>query len=293
MDGSVAPLLEDAEPVAVLAGGGVLPAIVAAAAARNGRPVVVIGIRGEADAAIAAFPHRWVDWGDIGRLLTTLRLYRAHDVVLVGRISTRPDYQSLELDRGGRLARKAIMNIFHGGDNSVLSGAVHLFESRGFRIVGAHEVARELVVSAGWLTRTQAGGRDLKDSDLAFAAAKTIGALDVGQAAVVVDGRVVALEGAEGTDAMLDRVAALRRSGKIPNIRRSGVLAKCAKPEQDLRVDMPTIGPETIDAARAAGLAGIVVEAGHVMVAEREATIRKADSLGLFMLARPESGAGI
>ena len=206
--------------------------------------------------------------------------------MLVGRIKSRPDYQTMPLDRGGVLTRQAIMGIFHGGDNSVLLGAVRLFESRGFRIVGAHEIARELVVPPGWLTRAQATARDLKDGDLAFAAAKSIGAMDVGQAAVAVDGRVIALEGAEGTDGMLERVAVLRSNGRVPTQRRSGALGKCAKPHQDLRVDMPTIGPETVAAAAAAGLAGIVVEAGRVMIAEREETIRSANAHGLFLLAK-------
>lgn len=291
MDGSIAPVLESAEPLAVLAGGGALPLIVASAAVRAGRPVKVIGIRGEAESSITAFPHQWVDWGDVGRLLTALRWHRTQDLVLVGRIKSRPDYQTLPLDRGGVLTRQAIMGIFHGGDNSVLSGAVRLFESRGFRIVGAHEVARELVVPPGWLTRAQGTARDLKDGDLAFAAAKAIGSMDIGQAAVAVDGRVIALEGAEGTDGMLERVAMLRSNGRVSR-RRSGALGKCAKPHQDLRVDMPTIGPETVATAAAAGLAGIVVEAGRVMIAEREETIRSANAHGLFLLAKESETNG-
>ncbi len=293
MDGSIAPLLEGADPLAVLAGGGALPMIVASAAVRAGRPVKVIGIRGEADLSITAFTHEWVDWGDVGRLLTALRGHRAQDLVLVGRIKSRPDYQTLALDRGGVLTRQAIMGIFHGGDNSVLSGAVRLFESRGFRILGAHEVARELVVPPGWLTRAQGTGRDIKDGELAFAAAKMIGALDIGQAAVAIDGRVIALEGAEGTDGMLERVGVLRQNGRVPTQRRSGVLSKCAKPHQDLRVDMPTVGPETVAAAAAAGLSGIIVEAGRVMIAEREETIRSANALGLFLLSKEDEESEI
>jgi hypothetical protein len=288
LDGSIASVFVHAEPVAVLAGGGALPSIVAAAATRNGRPVLVIAIRGEADHGITAFPHRWVDWGDVGGLLSALRAHRARELIMVGRIGVRPNYEELELDRVGRFARRAITRIFRGGDNSVLSGAVRLFESRGFRIIGAHEVARELVASAGWMTRTQGIAADIGDGDQAFSAAKAIGAMDIGQAAVAIDGRIVALEGAEGTDGMLERVASLRRSGKVTDRRRSGVLAKCAKPHQDLRVDMPTIGPETVAAAAAAGLAGIVIEAGRVMIAERETTIRRADGLGLFMQAKQD-----
>lgn len=290
MDGSIAPLLKTGEPLAILAGGGSVPGIVAAAAIRAGRPVLVIGIAGEADASIEAFPHRWVGWGDVGRLLASLKAHRSHDLVLVGRIGSRPDYLGMKLDRAGAMVRPAILRIFAGGDNLVLLGAVRLFESRGFRIVGAHEVARELVAPPGWLTRAAAEPRDLRDGEAALAAAKAIGSLDIGQAAVAVGGRVVALEGAEGTDGMLERVAALRASGRIRWQGRAGALGKCAKPHQDLRVDMPTIGPQTIRAVAAAGLAGIVVEAGRVMLAEREETLRIANAHGLFLLGSDSIG---
>lgn len=287
---SIAPVLETAEPLAILAGGGSVPVIVASAAVRAGRPVVVVGIRGEADHRITAFPHRWVGWGDVGRLLTTLKTHRTQDLVLVGRIGSRPNYRRLPLDRGGRLSINAILRIFDGGDNAVLLGAVRLFESRGFRIVGAHEIARELVMPAGRLGRVQAAPAQWQDAELAFAAAKAIGKLDIGQAAVVVSGRVMATEGAEGTDGMLERVAALRQAGRIAWSGQAGVLAKCAKPHQDLRVDMPTIGPDTVRMVAEAGLAGLVVEAGQVMLAEREETIRAANAHGLFLIAKEDLG---
>ena len=261
-----------------------MPTIVASAAVRAGRPVTVVGIRGEADLRISAFQHEWVEWGEVGKLLTALRAHQTRDLVLVGRITSRPDYRSMPLDRAGEIVRQAIMRIFSGGDNAVLSAAVKLFESRGFRILGAHEVAHELVAPPGWLTRANGTGKDMRDGEMALAAAKAIGALDIGQAAVAISGRVVALEGAEGTDGMLERVLSLRDSGRIAAGSRSGVLGKCAKPHQDLRIDMPTIGPETIKAASDAGLAGIIVEAEKVMIAEREQTIRSANSLGLFVM---------
>ena len=294
MEGSIAPLLETTEPLAVLAGGGVLPGIVASAAIRAGRPVKVIGIRGEADLRISTFIHDWVDWGEIGQLLRALRAHRATELVLVGRIKTRPDYRSLPLDRAGALAQDSIVRIFGGGDNAVLAGAVRLFESRGFRILGAHQVARELVAPIGSLSRGADTPRDRMDIDLAMKAAKSIGTLDIGQAAVSVAGRVVALEGAEGTDGMLERVAQLKDVGRIPSNERVGVLGKCAKPHQDLRIDMPTIGPDTVAAAVAAGLAGIAVEAGSVMIAEREETIRSANANGLFLVgAGQEHGTNV
>ncbi|MGE0653686.1 MAG: LpxI family protein, partial [Alphaproteobacteria bacterium] len=209
------PMLDAPEPLAILAGGGSLPRIVAAAAQRAGRPVLILGLEGEADDSITSFPHRWLDWGDVGRALAAIRRHQARDVVIVGWISRRPDFRSLKLDRGGRLAKDAIVGIFDGGDNAVLLGAVGLFEKRGFRVVGAHEVARELVAPAGLLTRRPPSDDERRDADLAFEAAKAIGSLDIGQAAAAVNGRVVALEGAEGTDGMLERVGTMRQNRRI------------------------------------------------------------------------------
>ncbi len=283
----VAALRSGGGPLAIIAGGGAVPMIVASAAERAGRPVLILGIEGAADTAIASYPHRWIGWGQLGRLLRSLRDHKTRELVLVGRIDVRPDYRRLRLDLGTLRALPTILRIlFSGGDNAVLTGTVKFFEDKGYRVVGAHEVAHELVADAGTLTRAQPSAADLRDAELAFTAARAIGELDIGQAAAAVAGRVVALEGAEGTDGMLERVGQLRAAGRIAWDGKAGVLAKCAKPQQDLRVDMPTIGPTTVRSIVAAGLAGIVIEAGRVMLAEREALLRLADEAGIFILAR-------
>jgi DUF1009 family protein len=166
-------------------------------------------------------------------------------------------------------------------------------EGKGFRIVGAHEVAPGLVASPGPLTRGGIPPRAAIDAAAALRAAHAIGLLDAGQAAVAVSGRAVALEGVEGTDGMLRRVAELRERRRIARQRQTGVLAKCAKPQQDLRVDMPTIGPRTVELAAAAGLAGIVIEAGRVMVADRAATLAAAEAAGLFIVAEAPLSGGV
>jgi DUF1009 family protein len=125
----------------------------------------------------------------------------------------------------------------------------------------------------------------MKDANRAMAAARAIGAIDAGQAAASVNGRIVALEAAEGTDGVLARIATLRQNGRLKWSGRAGVLAKCPKPQQDLRVDMPTIGPSTVAGVDAAGLAGIAIEAGHVMIVERENTLRQAKTAGVFIFA--------
>lgn len=278
------------EPLTIIAGGGSVPAHVAAAAVAAGRPVLIVALKGEADPAVEAFPHEWVGWGDLGRLDHLLASRKSRDMVMVGSVRTRPDFRSIKLDLATMKSLKDILAIVIGGDNDVLSGAVKFFERRGQRIVGAHEIAPDLVAGAGAIGRRKPGRDEVADVAVAMRAATAIGAIDAGQAAVAVNGRIVALEAAEGTDQMLQRLKALRDSGRVRWSGRAGVLAKCPKPQQDLRVDMPTIGPRTIEAAIEAGLAGIAVAAGKVMIVDRATVVRRADAEGLFVAGEAVSG---
>ncbi|HET7412229.1 MAG TPA: UDP-2,3-diacylglucosamine diphosphatase LpxI [Pararhizobium sp.] len=272
-------------PLAIIAGGGSLPVHVAEAARLSGRKLLVVGIEGEADPDIAAFSPEWINWGQIGKLERLLAEHGTQDIVLIGNISARPDFKHFRLDFGTVRILPEVVSILIGGDNTVLSGAIRLLEARGYSIVGAHEIAADLTASGGPAAGVPPRGDDLLDLETAIRASRDIGALDAGQAAVAIGGRVVALEAAEGTDAMLERVAGLRRDGRLRANGRAGVLAKCAKPQQDLRVDMPTIGPKTVEGAAAAGLAGIGIEAGRVMIVDRAETLRRAEATGLFIFA--------
>ena len=272
------------EPLTIIAGGGSVPAHVAAAAIAAGRPVLVIALKGEADASVEAFPHEWLGWGDLGRLDALLAGRKSRDMVLVGSIRMRPDFKSIKLDLATMRSLKDILAIVIGGDNDVLSGTIKFFERRGQRIVGAHQVAPDLVAGPGPLGKHKPGRGEAEDVAIAMRAAHAIGAIDAGQAAVAINGRIVALEAAEGTDQMLERLKGLRASGRVKWSGRAGVLAKCPKPQQDLRVDMPTIGPRTIEAAIEAGLAGIALAVGKVMIVDRDVVLRRADAEGLFVV---------
>ena len=276
----------NADPLAIIAGGGKVPLMVADAARRAGRATLIIGITGEADADIAAYPHAWIKWGEIGRVYDLLKGHGGRDVCLVGSIRKRPNFRTIKIDFGAVRSLPDILSILIGGDDTVLRRAVRVFESYGFRIVGAHQIAPELVVPVGALGRVKPGRKNQLDIDRAFEAAKLIGRLDIGQAAVAVGGRVVALEGVEGTDAMLARCAALKEEGRLSWSGRSGVLVKCIKPQQDERLDMPAIGPRTVEAVIETGLAGIVVEAARVMIVDRAAAIAAADRAGVFILGK-------
>lgn len=282
------------EPLVILAAGGRVPIEVAAASRAAGRDVFVIGLEGEVDAGIGAFPHAIAKWGQIGRIEQLVRAHRARDLVLIGTVARRPDFGSMAIDLGTLRYLPRLIKAMFGGDDTVLANFSRYIEERGFRIVGAHEVAPDLVADAGPVAGRAPEAAALTDARLALDAARAIGAIDAGQAAVAVLGRVVALEAAEGTDAMLERVETLRKNGRIKWSGRAGVLAKRSKPQQDIRLDMPAIGPRTIEAAARAGLAGIAIEAGRVMIAERKETVALAENTGTFIFAvagtPPEAG---
>jgi DUF1009 family protein len=279
-------LAEAGAPLVILAGGGDLPARVAAAATAAGRPVLILAIEGEAGPSVESFPHHWVKWGELGRLESLTKQHGARDIVLVGKIVHRPSLKTVRLDALAIRSLPKLIGLFSGGDHSVLSVVIRFIEGRGFHVVGPHEIAGDLVAEPGVLTEQRPSDKDLRDLDLGFRAAIAIGKLDAGQAAVALNEHIVALEGLEGTDAMIDRVGALREAGKVFERGRAGVVVKCAKPQQDLRIDMPTIGPHTVDRAAAANLAGIGIEAGRVIIVDRDTTLRKAREAGLFIVAR-------
>lgn len=280
-----APQTGTGEPLVILAAGGRVPIEVAAAAHAAGRDVLVVGLEGEVDEGIRAFRHEIAKWGQIGRIEALIQAHRARELVLIGTVTRRPDFGQMAVDFGTlRYLPKLIKSMF-GGDDTVLATFARHIEERGYRIVGAHEVAPALVAQPGAVAGEAPRGEVLADAVLALKAARAIGGLDAGQAAVALRGRIAALEAAEGTDAMIARVASLHTDGRLKWSGRAGVVGKCAKPQQDLRLDMPAIGPRTIEAVAAAGLAGIAIEARRVMIVERAATIAAAARTGTFIFA--------
>jgi DUF1009 family protein len=165
------------------------------------------------------------------------------------------------------------------GDDGLLRGVIKEFEAEGFQVIGLEQViGQEILAAEGQMGRH--GPDDQAKADIArgVEVARGLGLLDVGQGCVVQQGIVLAAEAVEGTDAMLQRAAGLRREGV------GGVLVKICKPQQETRADLPTIGCQTVDAAHTAGLRGIAVSAGGAVMVDRTATIRRADALGLFLI---------
>ncbi|MBV8239210.1 MAG: UDP-2,3-diacylglucosamine diphosphatase LpxI, partial [Hyphomicrobiales bacterium] len=251
----------DDGPLAIICGGGSLPFAVADAVGRRGRRVVLFAIRGWADPQrVASYRHHWAAVGQFGWFCRLARQEGCRDVVFIGSMvrpaiwQIRPDFKTLRL-----LPR--IYGIFRGGDDHLLKGVAGIFEEHGFRLLGAHAVAPEILMPEGTLGRERPGERDRSDIAKGLALLNASSPFDVGQAVVVADARVLAIEAAEGTDRMLARIAELRQSGRIAVASGRGVLVKAAKRDQDRRLDLPSIGPQTVEGAARAGLAGIAVVA--------------------------------
>ncbi len=270
--------------LAILAGGGALPRIIASEAVAAGREVHILAIDGSFGAwPDAPCPMTPVGMGQVGRILDTLRRNDCREMAIAGSV-VRPEITRLKLDFGALINLPRLTGIMLGGDNHLLTTVVRFFEQRGIRVVGVDEIAPALLAGAGVLGRVRPDARGAGDIARGMEVAKALGALDIGQAAVVDRGYVLAVEAAEGTDALLERVADLRRKRNRLTGRRRGVLVKRVKPGQDRRVDLPTIGPRTVELAAAANLAGIGVHAGGVILLEREHVLANADAAGLFIV---------
>lgn len=282
-------VLTTGDRVGLIAGSGRLPVEVAAGLEAMGHPPFVIIAAGERQDLdeLGAYEHTTVElerMADIGPLL---RRERITHLVFAGGIGRRPRLTSLRPSWALLKLIGRLLPALGKGDNALLSTAIGLFEEHGYKVVGAHQLVPDLVMAEGTITRAGPTASDLRDLDAAFVAAKAIGALDIGQAAVAIGGRVVAVEGIEGTDGLLARVKSLRPHPRLA-ARKRGVLVKCAKPGQELRADLPSIGPQTVTAAHAAGLAGIGIEAGRSIVLDQERVSSLADELGLFVVGMPE-----
>jgi hypothetical protein len=199
----------------------------------------------------------------------------------------RPALSEIRLDFGTLRAIPAIAAALRGGDDHLLTGVSRIIERHGIRVVGIQDVAPELLMPEGCITRRTPDAKAIADISRGRDLMKALGPFDVGQAVVVIDGHVVAIEDIEGTDGLLARVARLRTEGRIRSKPGRGVLVKMPKTTQDLRFDLPTLGPTTIDGIAAAGLAGIGIVAGRTLVAEADVLIAKADRAGLFVIGLP------
>ena len=267
----------------IIAGGGGLPVAVAQSAREAGRAVFIVALLGAADRGLETFPHEWVSLGEAKKLLAALRKQGCKDVIFAGRVA-RPKFSELRTDSKGLLLLPRIVAAARKGDDALLRLLADILGEEGFRTVGIAEATPGLLVPDAVLGRIEPGKEERADIARAADVVRRLGELDVGQAAVVADGLVLAVEAAEGTDAMLARVAELPETIRGSATRRRGVLVKALKPTQDGKTDLPVIGIATVRNAAAAGLAGIAVEAHFTLVLDRSGVVAAADSSGLFIL---------
>jgi UDP-2,3-diacylglucosamine hydrolase len=262
----------------IIAGGGGLPQRLVEACRASGRDVFVLALEGAAEPdAVAGVPHAWCRLGAAAKGLDLLRAHGVAELVLAGGVRRpslamlRPDWRAARLF--ARIGYRAL------GDDGLLSAIVAELEAEGFRVIGADEVLEGGLVPEGPLGVLRPDAQAQADIAHGFAVARALGALDIGQAVVVQQGLVLGVEAIEGTDALIERCARLRREGP------GGVLVKAEKPGQERRADRPVIGPQTVARVAAGGLRGIAIEAAATIVLDRDEVARAADRAGLFVVA--------
>jgi DUF1009 family protein len=259
----------------IIAGGGVLPGQVAAAARGA---VFIVAIEGFAEPEVVApYPHQFFRLGAIGAIRAALKAAGCDEVVLIGPVK-RPSIFALRPDAEGAKYLARIGRAAFAGDDGLLAAVVKVLGEDGFKVLGAHDILNDALGPAGPLAAVAPDEAALADIARGVAVLKIIGAADIGQACVVQQGVVLAVEAMEGTDAMVARAGALALPGA------GGVLVKLAKPGQERRADLPTIGVNTVLRAREAGLRGVAFEAGGTILADRQAMIETADEAGLFLV---------
>jgi len=261
----------------ILAGSGQLPLRVIDICRAADRPFFVLALEGAADPRnFAAVPHASIRLGAGAEALRLLRENQVEELVMAGPVrrpslgSIRPDWRAAKF-----LARIGLRAL---GDDGLLGAIIKEFELEGFRVIGVHELLGTLLAPEGPLGTIGPDAQATADIERGLEVARALGAVDVGQSVVVQQGIVLGVEAAEGTDALIERAGRLKRDGV------GGVLVKIAKPSQERRADLPTIGKTTVEASARAGLRGIAIEAGTALVIDRPAVAAAADHAGLFVV---------
>jgi len=274
--------MKEEQTLGLIAGSGMMPVEIIRHCNKNHIPVFVIGLEPFAtEEQLSEAPHIFAKIGEAGKMIKALREHNVRDIVLAGGIK-RPSLKELLPDwEGMKIAAKLAMKSM--SDDNLFRALIDEVEKRGFKILGIEEVVPDMLFQEGIYGKIKPSKEDMSDIERGWTVAKAIGAVDVGQAVVVQEGLVLAMEAIEGTDMMLSRAAALRKAGKKP------VMVKVLKPGQDMRVDLPAIGLQTMDLFIKYGIGGIAVEAGGILLIEKDAVIKKADENGIFIIGLNKS----
>ncbi|RIJ26229.1 LpxI family protein [Henriciella barbarensis] len=274
--------------LAIIAGLGDLPVSIALAARERGQDLHVFRLSGFEEKRLEAFDHETLGIGQIGHLIKRLKKVGCEQVVLAG-IVKRPNFSDIKLDIRGAKLLPRVLKAARSGDDALLRVIVAELEAEGFDVIAAESAAQELTVGEGLIFGQDPSEAELADLRKAARIASELGRLDIGQGCVVCDGLVLAVEAQEGTDRMLGRINELEDEIRGASTAPRGVLVKRPKPIQERRIDLPTIGPMTIQKAAEAGLAGIGVEAKGALLLNRDEIGRRCADTGVFLFAFPKN----
>jgi DUF1009 family protein len=268
-----------AKKIGIIAGGGKIPAQFAKLCIDKGYDVHIIAIDGHAEKEdLRAFSHDVVRLGAVGRAISILIKNQIKDVVIIGSvrrpsfIELRPDLTALKILIKSSFTRQFL------GDNKLLSLVKETLHEKNIFVHAVQDLAPEFLMPQGFITNTIALPPDYDSIATGVKIVETLGLLDVGQAAVIQGGIVLGVEAIEGTASLLERCAHYKRND------RGAILVKLCKPQQDKALDLPTIGPDTIKQAAAAGMVGIAVHANNSLIINIDELIRYADAAGIFVV---------
>ena len=277
-------IMSNFSKIGLLAGNGMMPVEILKKSRERGVEVYVAGLEPFADEANfmpgglfpEGVPYVMARLGEVGKILKFFKSHGVTELVLAGGIK-RPSFKELIPDwEGAKMVARVAMK--KQGDDGLFRAVLREIEALGFHILGVEEVVPEMMFHEGLYGRVKPSSEDMDDIRRGIVVAKALGAADVGQAVVIQEGIVLAVEAVEGTDNMLARAATFKKQGKAP------VMVKIMKPGQDTRVDIPAIGMQTVQQLKKHGMGGIAVEAGGILVIEREAVVAAADAAGIFII---------
>ena len=282
-------LLPMDEPIGVIAGQGRLPLITAQGIRAAGRKVACVGLADQYDAELPSLCDYFARAGiiRISRWTRLLRRWGVREVVLIGRVHKARMYQPLRFLRqmpDWRAAQIWYRALRHDKRSATLLGAVADELARhGITVIDSTRYIPDHLAPVGVLTRRGATSEMRADIEFGWPLVKQLNELDIGQSIAVRDREVVAVEAIEGTDRMIERAGALCRMGRW-------TLIKTAKPDHDMRLDVPTVGPTTIENLKRAGAACLALEAGRVIMADKQRMVERADELGIVVvgLTKPQ-----
>jgi len=277
-------------PVGIVAGGGRMPFLVAAGVRKAGRPVAIVGLRGWANRRLVDQADSFT-WSGVTRLGRWIRFFRRHGVreaVFIGSVRKRDMYLPFRVLR--YLPDPRTVRLWYGTlrkdkrDNAVLLAAAKELASEGIELVSSVEYCKEHLADEGLMTRTPVPRDAQADVEFSWRIAKASADLDVGQSVAVKERDIIAVEAIEGTDAMIRRAGELCPAG-------GWTLVKVARSNQDMRFDVPTIGPNTIRGLKEARCACLVVEAGRLLIVDKPATLTLADHLKIAVVGKAAQSA--